>query len=176
MFYMKIKLYFGMENAIKKSGIGRAFYHQKKALTLNNIEFTTDKNDLDYDILHINTIYPDSISMIKQARENNKKIIYHAHSTEEDFKNSFMFSNSFACLYKKWLVYLYNSLSNFFILDVGLDNLTSQNHINYTRHFSCNFYKSIKSFSFKKPSYRRNCCFRSFSLQKTNIIKGYSCF
>ena len=86
MFYMKIKLYFGMENAIKKSGIGRAFYHQKKALTLNNIEFTTDKNDLDYDILHINTIYPDSISMIKQARENNKKIIYHAHSTEEDFK------------------------------------------------------------------------------------------
>ena len=48
MFYMKIKLYFGMENAIKKSGIGRAFYHQKKALTLNNIEFTTDKNDLDY--------------------------------------------------------------------------------------------------------------------------------
>lgn len=109
MFYMKIKLYFGMENAIKKSGIGRAFYHQKKALTLNNIEFTTDKNDLDYDILHINTIYPDSISMIKQARENNKKIIYHAHSTEEDFKNSFMFSNSFAGLYKKWLVYLYNS-------------------------------------------------------------------
>jgi len=71
---MKIKLYFGMENAIKKSGIGRAFFHQKKALTLNNIEFTTDKNDLDYDILHINTIYPDSIPMIKQARENNKKI------------------------------------------------------------------------------------------------------
>ena len=65
--------------------------------------------DLDYDILHINTIYPDSISMIKQARENNKKIIYHAHSTEEDFKNSFMFSNTFASLYKKWLVYLYNS-------------------------------------------------------------------
>ena len=47
--------------------------------------------------------------MIKQARENNKKIIYHAHSTEEDFKNSFMFSNTFAGLYKKWLVYLYNS-------------------------------------------------------------------
>ena len=46
MFYMKIKLYFGMEKAIKKSGIGRAFYHQKKALTLNNIEFTTDKNDM----------------------------------------------------------------------------------------------------------------------------------
>ena len=29
--------------------------------------------------------------------------------TEEDFKNSFMFSNTFASLYKKWLVYLYNT-------------------------------------------------------------------
>ena len=29
--------------------------------------------------------------------------------TEEDFKNSFMFSNTFAGLYKKWLVYLYNT-------------------------------------------------------------------
>ena len=36
---MKIKLYFGMENAIKKSGIGCDFHHQKKALTLNNIQF-----------------------------------------------------------------------------------------------------------------------------------------
>ena len=55
---MKVKLYFGQEDAIKKSGIGRAFIHQKKALELNNIAYTTDKNDLNYDILHINTIWP----------------------------------------------------------------------------------------------------------------------
>lgn len=104
---VKIKLYFGQENAIKKSGIGRAFVHQKKALSLNNIEYTVDKEDLDYDILHINTIWPDSIKMIKQARDNSKKVIYHAHSTEEDFRNSFMFSNTLAGIFKKWLVYLY---------------------------------------------------------------------
>lgn len=106
---MKIKLYFGLENMIKKSGIGRAFIHQKKALSLNNIEYTTDKDSLDYDILHINTITPDSLTQIKQARDNNKKIIYHAHSTEEDFRNSFIFSNTVAGLYKKWLVFLYTS-------------------------------------------------------------------
>lgn len=106
---MKIKLYFGLENMIKKSGIGRAFIHQKIALSLNNIEYTVDKDSLDYDILHINTITPDSLTQIKQARANNKKIIYHAHSTEEDFKNSFMFSNTVAGLYKKWLVFLYTS-------------------------------------------------------------------
>lgn len=105
---MKIKLYFGMENAIKKSGIGRALIHQKKALELNGIEYTTDKESLDYDILHINTIYPDSLPIIKQARDNNKKIIYHAHTTEEDFRNSFMFSNTVSGLYKKWITYLYN--------------------------------------------------------------------
>lgn len=104
---MKIKLYFGQEDSIKKSGIGRAFVHQKKALELNNIDYTTDKEDLDYDILHINTVWPDSFKIINQARENNKKIVYHAHSTEEDFKNSFMFSNTVAGIYKKWLINLY---------------------------------------------------------------------
>lgn len=106
--FMKIKLYFGMEDAIKKSGIGRAFIHQKTALTLNGIEYVTDKASVDYDILHINTLTPDSLGQIKQARANGKKIIYHAHSTEEDFRNSFMFSNTVSGLYKKWIVYLYN--------------------------------------------------------------------
>ena len=106
---MKIKLYFGMEDAIKKSGIGRAFVHQKTALTLNHIDFTVDKDSLDYDILHINTITPDSIFQIRHARINGKKVIYHAHSTEEDFRNSFKFSNTVSGLYKKWLVYLYSS-------------------------------------------------------------------
>lgn len=107
--FMKIKLYFGMEDAIKKSGIGRAFIHQKIALTLNNVDFTVDKDSLDYDILHINTVTPDSIIQIRHARSNGKKIIYHAHSTEEDFRNSFKFSNTVSGLYKKWLIYLYSS-------------------------------------------------------------------
>ncbi len=105
---MKIKLYFGRENTIKKSGIGRAFIHQKKALELTGIPYTVDFDDLDYDILHINTVWPDSYRIINQARKNNKKIIYHAHSTEEDFRNSFMFSNTVSGIYKKWLINMYS--------------------------------------------------------------------
>ena len=105
---MKIKLYFGRENTIKKSGIGRAFIHQKKALELTGIPYTVDLDDLDYDILHINTVWPDSYRIINQARKNNKKIIYHAHSTEEDFRNSFMFSNTVSGIYKKWLINMYS--------------------------------------------------------------------
>lgn len=104
---MKVKLYFGNEEIIKKSGIGRALEHQKKALDSVNIPYTTEKEDIDYDILHINTVWPDSIKIIKMARKNGKKIVYHAHSTQEDFKNSFMFSNLLAGLYKKWIISLY---------------------------------------------------------------------
>lgn len=104
---MKIKLYFGNEETIKKSGIGRALKHQMMALTLNNIPFTHDKNDKDYDILHINTIFPSSPFLIHEAHKLHKKIIYHAHSTKEDFKDSFVGSNAFAPFYKKWLISLY---------------------------------------------------------------------
>lgn len=105
---MKIKLYFGKEDSIKRSGIGRALVHQKKALELNGINYTTNKEDQNYDILHINTIFPDSLKVISDARKENKKIIYHAHSTEEDFKNSFMFSNTVSGIFKKWLISLYS--------------------------------------------------------------------
>lgn len=105
---MKVKLYFGKEESIKRSGIGRALVHQKKALELNNIPYTTDKEDMDYDILHINTIWPDSYKRIAEARKAGKKVIYHAHSTQEDFRNSFMFSNSVSGLFKKWLIHLYS--------------------------------------------------------------------
>lgn len=105
---MKIKLYFGRFESISQSGIGRAMIHQKKALELNNIEYTTDIECEDYDILHINTVFPEGYSDILKAKKNNKKIIYHAHSTEEDFRDSFMFSNTVSGIFKKWLIFLYS--------------------------------------------------------------------
>lgn len=104
---MKIKLYFGDEDKIKKSGIGRALVHQMKALELNGIEYTHDTNATDYDILHINTIFPSSPGEVRKARKLGKKVVYHAHSTAEDFGGSFMMSDALTPLYKKWLLSLY---------------------------------------------------------------------
>lgn len=104
---MKVLLYFEGEKMISKSGIGRAMKHQMAALTCEGIEFTTNPND-DYDILHINTIGPNSAPLIKKCRKLGRKVVYHAHSTEEDFKNSFMLSNQIAPAFKKRLVYLYS--------------------------------------------------------------------
>lgn len=104
---MKVLLYFEGEKVISKSGIGRAMKHQMAALTSQNIEYTLNPDD-DFDILHINTIGPDSSTIIRKARNKGKKVIYHAHSTEEDFRNSFMLSNQIAPLFKKRLVHLYS--------------------------------------------------------------------
>jgi 1,2-diacylglycerol-3-alpha-glucose alpha-1,2-glucosyltransferase len=103
---MKVLLYFEGQETIKKSGIGRALKHQQKALSLVNVETTTNPHD-DYDLLHINTIYLGSNKMVKAARKAKKPVVYHAHSTKEDFRNSFIGSNQFAWLFKAWIKHLY---------------------------------------------------------------------
>ncbi len=95
------------EKVLSKSGVGRAMKHQIEALKLARVDFTTDNSD-DYDILHVNTVGMDSYHVAKKAHKHNKKVVYHAHSTEEDFKNSFAFSNLVSPLFKRWLVRCYS--------------------------------------------------------------------
>ncbi len=106
---MKVLLYFEGERLLSKSGIGRALKHQQMALSQMGIDYTTDETCEDYDILHINTYGINSANMIKKARKMNKKVIYHAHSTEEDFKNSFILSNQLAPFLREHLIKLYSS-------------------------------------------------------------------
>ena len=39
---MKVLIYSESQKMLKKSGIGRAYYHQQQALKLNNIDYTFD--------------------------------------------------------------------------------------------------------------------------------------
>lgn len=105
---MRILLYSNHQKLIEQSGVGRAIYHQKRALTANHIEWTTKEKD-NYDIVHINTIFPKSYLMSKKAHRNGKKVVYHAHSTMEDFRNSFLCSNLVAPLFKWWITKCYTS-------------------------------------------------------------------
>lgn len=103
---MKILIYNEDYQTVKESGVGKAIDHQKKALELAGVSYTLNSKD-DYDICHINTVFPKSASFAKKAKKAGKKVIYHGHSTEEDFKNSFIFSNKIAPLFKKWLIHCY---------------------------------------------------------------------
>ena len=103
---MKVLLYTEGLKAIGKSGLGHAIEHQKRALALANVNYTLDNND-SYDILHINTYFIKSYFVVKRAKRHGKKIVYHAHSTEEDYINGFIFSRQTAKFFKWWLVKCY---------------------------------------------------------------------
>lgn len=104
---MKVLLYTENEKIIGKSGLGKAIKHQIKALELADIPYTTNPKD-NYDILHINTYFPGSYEFAKVAKKKGKKIVYHAHSTEEDFKDGFVLCKQISPAFKKWLIRCYN--------------------------------------------------------------------
>lgn len=102
---MKVFIYSQWQNLIEKSGIGRAVYHQKKALSFQDTPCVSSKKEAD--VVHINTIFPGSITTAKWAKRHNLAVVCHAHSTREDFRNSFIGSNVFAGLFGKWIKFCY---------------------------------------------------------------------
>ncbi|GGN94450.1 glycosyltransferase [Saccharibacillus kuerlensis] len=105
---MKVLLYSGSLKTVNRSGVGEAVRHQREALERLNIDYTMDERE-DYDIVHLNTIFPDSLRMARRAKRQGKKVVYHAHSTMEDFRNSFIGSNLAAPVFKKWITRCYRS-------------------------------------------------------------------
>ena len=104
---MKVLLYTEGEKTIGKSGFGKAIKHQMKALDEVGIKYTTNPSD-DYDILHINTYFLKSYLLAKKAKKQGKKIVYHAHSTEEDYKDGFIFGRQTSKIFKKILIKCYS--------------------------------------------------------------------
>lgn len=102
----KVLLYTELEKAIGVSGLGKSVRHQERALKENNIPYTRNPKD-DYDIIHINFYGLKSYFLAKKAHRTGKKVVYHAHSTEEDFRNSFILSNQIAPLFKWWITRCY---------------------------------------------------------------------
>ena len=92
---------------VGKSGLGKAIKHQMKALENESIDYTLNPKD-DYDILHINTYFPKSYFLAKKAKKQGKKIVYHAHSTEEDYRNGFILAKQTSKLIKWWLIKCYS--------------------------------------------------------------------
>jgi len=105
---MKVLLYPGDSKLYAKSGIAMAVKHQKKALEKCGVEYTTDIRS-GFDLLHVNTFGLPSYLLAKRVKRSGKPVVVHAHTTEEDFRNSFIFSNKLAPLLKVWLKKMYNT-------------------------------------------------------------------
>ncbi|MCM1165101.1 MAG: glycosyltransferase family 4 protein [Lachnospiraceae bacterium] len=102
---MKVYIYSELQKKIAKSGVGRAVIHQKKALSDCGITLADSVEDAD--VVHINTVLPKSYRLAKRLNRLGKPLVYHAHSTREDFRNSYIGSNLAAGLFKRWIIGCY---------------------------------------------------------------------
>ncbi|MHA5094569.1 glycosyltransferase [Oenococcus oeni] len=104
---MKVLQYFENPGLISRSGIGHAQRLQQEELSYTDIVLDTSPFSKDYDLIDVNTYGPKSLAMVAKARLQNQKVVYHAHSTYEDFRNSFIGSNFLSKPFKKHLIKAY---------------------------------------------------------------------
>ena len=91
-----------------EGGIKRSIRQQRKVLEKEKqIELVTDAGK-GYDILHLNLGDPLSIYQMLRAKRSGKKVIFHSHITEEDFRDSFKFSNRLAPIVGKISDFVYS--------------------------------------------------------------------
>lgn len=104
---MKVYLCSDFASLIEKSGVGRAQVHQEMSLASAGIEYTLNPHD-HYDLIQVNTVFPQSVCQAIASGVLNKPVIYFAHSTQEDFRDSFIGSNALSPLFKQWLKFAYS--------------------------------------------------------------------
>lgn len=108
----EIHIYYKESELIEKSGIGTSIRHQTAVIRLLEEKYhLVNLNEKDFhssDIVHINTVFPDSVRAALYAKMHGIKVIFYAHSTKEDFMNSFKNSNLYAPFFKLWIIFCYN--------------------------------------------------------------------
>lgn len=104
---MRVHIYSGFLKLIERSGVGQAIHHQKAMLEYSGVTVLENWHEK-ADAVHINTVFPDSVIAAIRAKLRGEIVIYYGHSTEEDFKNSFKFSNLLAPLFKHWICFCYS--------------------------------------------------------------------
>ncbi|MFD4006578.1 glycosyltransferase [Brachybacterium paraconglomeratum] len=96
----------GLASLAKESGIGAAMRHQETAVRALGHEVVT--NPLrPFDVVHLNTPFPDTPLLAHWARLWRRPVLMWAHSTEEDFRDSFPGANRVAPLFRCWIAHLY---------------------------------------------------------------------
>lgn len=95
-----------MDHLVKESGIGAATRHQEKIV--ERLGHTIVRSPAhEFDVVHLNTPFPDTAGFAAIARMKKKPILMWAHSTEEDFRDSFTGANPVAPLFRRWIAFLY---------------------------------------------------------------------
>ena len=111
---MKVCLYLEFKRFLKgyfykNAGTGflSSFKNYLKALSLTEVEVTENLKD-NYDILHINIPFLNSLWAIRRARRRGAKIVMSAHATAEDFRGVWRVSNFLMPFARRYYRFAYN--------------------------------------------------------------------
>lgn len=103
---LRILLPRGLARLARTSGIGAAMRHQEEAVrSLGHHVVTSPLARAD--VMHLNTPFPDTLLLSWWARLRGIPVMMWAHSTEEDFRDSFTGANRIAPLFRRWIALLY---------------------------------------------------------------------
>lgn len=103
---LRVLLPRGLASLARESGIGAAIRHQESAVRSLGHEVVT--NPLrPFDVVHLNTPFPDTLLLARWARLRRRPALVWAHSTEDDFRDSFPGSNALAPTFRRWIAHLY---------------------------------------------------------------------
>jgi len=103
---LKVLIPRGLARLAAQSGIGEAMRHQRTAVeTLGHTVVTNPLSP--FDVAHLNTPFPDTPLLARWARLRGRPVLVWAHSTEEDFRDSFTGSNVLAPWFRRWIAWIY---------------------------------------------------------------------
>lgn len=96
----------GLGRLARESGIGAAMRHQETSVRMLGHEVVT--NPLrPFDVVHLNTPFPDTPLLALWARLRRRPVLVWAHSTEDDFRDSFTGSTALAPWFRRWIAHVY---------------------------------------------------------------------
>lgn len=103
---LRVLIPHGMARLATQSGIGEAVRHQERAVGLLGHQVV--RNPLGrFDVAHLNTPFPDTPLLAMLAHARRRPVMMWAHSTEEDFRDSFTGANTIAPLFRRWIASIY---------------------------------------------------------------------
>lgn len=103
---LRVLLPRGLAALARESGIGAAIRHQEEAIRALGHEVVTSPLQ-PFDVAHLNTPFPDTLLLALWVRLRRRPALVWAHSTEDDFRDSFPGSNRLAPLFRRWISLLY---------------------------------------------------------------------
>lgn len=103
----RVHIYTGSLALVGRSGVGQAAHHQQSALRAAGAQVVT-RWQPPADVIHLNTVLPCSLLAARRARRQGVPVVWFGHSTEADFRHSFVGSDLLAPLFRRWICHCYD--------------------------------------------------------------------